>query len=121
MTRRVLSALLTAALVVVLAACGEKDEPTSRPLQARWPSASTLLLDYLPNADHAGIYGAIGGGEFVGRAAKGPPRTPSDPSLPLKLLAAGGPNLAISYQPELLLARSKARSSSRSARSYRSR
>ncbi|MGH2943713.1 MAG: ABC transporter substrate-binding protein, partial [Solirubrobacteraceae bacterium] len=33
------------------------------------------------------------------------PRTPSDPSAPLKLLQAGRADLAISYEPELLLAR----------------
>ena len=34
-------------------------------------------------------------------------RTPSDPAAPLKLLAAGKADLAISYEPELLLARDK--------------
>ena len=34
-------------------------------------------------------------------------QTPSDPSAPLKLLAAGKVDLAISYEPELLLARDK--------------
>ena len=34
-------------------------------------------------------------------------RTPSDPSAPLKLLASGKADLAISYEPELLLARAQ--------------
>jgi len=106
MTRRVLSALLTAVLVVGLAACGEKDEPTSGPATAVAERVD-LLLDYLPNADHAGIYAAIGGGEFAAARLDVRPRTPSDPSLPLKLLAAGRADLAISYEPELLLARAK--------------
>lgn len=106
MTRRVLSALLTAALVVGLAACGEKDEPTSGPATAVAERVD-LLLDYLPNADHAGIYAAIGGGEFAAARLDIRLRSPSDPSLPLKLLAAGRADLAISYEPELLLARAK--------------
>lgn len=106
MTRRVLSALLTAVLVVGLAACGEKDEPTSGPATAVAERVD-LLLDYLPNADHAGIYAAIGGGEFAAARLDVRPRTPSDPSLPLRRLAAGRADLAISYEPELLLARAK--------------
>ena len=35
------------------------------------------------------------------------PQTPADPAAPLKLLAAGKVDLAISYEPELLLARDK--------------
>ena len=35
------------------------------------------------------------------------PRAPSDPAAPLKLLAAGKADLAISYEPELLLARDR--------------
>jgi putative hydroxymethylpyrimidine transport system substrate-binding protein len=106
MTRRVLSALLTVVLAAGLVACGEKDEPDAG--AATGPNERVdLLLDYLPNADHAGIYAAIGSGEFETAALDVRPRTPSDPSLPLKLLAAGKTDLAISYEPELLLARAK--------------
>jgi putative hydroxymethylpyrimidine transport system substrate-binding protein len=106
MTRRVLSALLTVMLACGLVACGEKDEPGSG--AASGPNERlNLLLDYLPNADHAGIYAAIGSGEFKTAALDVRVRTPSDPSLPLKLLAAGKADLAISYEPELLLARAK--------------
>ena len=34
-------------------------------------------------------------------------QVPSDPSLPLKLLAAGKIDLAVSYEPEVLLARNQ--------------
>ncbi|MEA2187197.1 MAG: putative hydroxymethylpyrimidine transport system substrate-binding protein [Solirubrobacteraceae bacterium] len=106
MTRRVLSAVLTVVLAAGLVACGEKDEPGAG--AATGPNERVdLLLDYLPNADHAGIYAAIGSGEFKTAALDVHPRTPSDPSLPLKLLAAGKTDLAISYEPELLLARAK--------------
>jgi putative hydroxymethylpyrimidine transport system substrate-binding protein len=105
MTRRILLAVLCAALVAGLAACGEKDEPNAGAGAAS--ERIDLLLDYLPNADHAGIYAAIGSGEFDTARLDVRPLTPSDPSLPLKLLAAGKTDLAISYQPELLLARAK--------------
>jgi putative hydroxymethylpyrimidine transport system substrate-binding protein len=102
--RRVLPSALAALLVVGLAACGERKEPTG----AGAPTQHVdLVLDYFPNADHAGIYNAIGGGEFKQAGLDVKPRTPSDPSAPLKLLEAGRADLAISYEPELLLARAK--------------
>jgi putative hydroxymethylpyrimidine transport system substrate-binding protein len=63
------------------------------------------MLDYFPNADHAGLYAAQGTGAFDRVGLDVDMQTPSDPSAPLKLLAAGRVDLAISYEPELLLAR----------------
>jgi putative hydroxymethylpyrimidine transport system substrate-binding protein len=103
--RRALSAVCAALLALALVACGERDEPTVPGGKAT--EQVDLVLDYLPNADHAGIYNAIGGGQFREVGLKVTPRTPSDPSAPLKLLASGQADLAISYEPELLLARAK--------------
>ena len=66
-----------------------------------------LSLDYFPNADHAGLYAAIGTGAFRDVGLDVTPRTPSDPAAPLRLLQAGRVDRAISYEPELLLARDK--------------
>jgi putative hydroxymethylpyrimidine transport system substrate-binding protein len=65
------------------------------------------MLDFLPNADHAGIYAAQANGRFrdVGLDVK--IRTPSDPAAPLRQVAAGRVDLAISYEPEVLRARDK--------------
>jgi putative hydroxymethylpyrimidine transport system substrate-binding protein len=101
--RRTLAALLSLTAVLVLAACGEKQDVTTVP--ATQPVK--LMLDYLPNADHAGIYEAIGTGAFARAGLKVEPLTPSDPAAPLKLLEAGKVDIAISYEPELLLARDK--------------
>ncbi|HVF77624.1 MAG TPA: ABC transporter substrate-binding protein [Solirubrobacteraceae bacterium] len=98
-----LLALPVVLLALGLAACGEKEETTAGGTTER----VNLMLDYLPNADHAGIYAAIEEGEFKTAKLDVEPRTPSDPSAPLKLLAAGRADLAISYEPELLLARVK--------------
>ncbi len=105
MTRRRLPVLVLPAvlLALALAACGEKEETTGGGASER----VDLVLDYLPNADHAGIYAAIQQGDFDAAKLDVKPRTPSDPSAPLKLLAAGRADLAISYEPELLLARAK--------------
>ncbi|MEA2190299.1 MAG: putative hydroxymethylpyrimidine transport system substrate-binding protein, partial [Solirubrobacteraceae bacterium] len=101
--RRLLSVLLCSLLAGGLTACGEREEPTGGAGSER----VDLVLDYFPNADHAGIYNAIGGGQFEQARLDVKPRTPSDPSAPLKLLRAGRADLAISYEPELLLARDK--------------
>ncbi|MCW3030823.1 MAG: transporter substrate-binding protein, partial [Solirubrobacterales bacterium] len=50
-------------------------------------------------------YSAIANGDFRAVGHDVPPQTPADPSEPLKLLAAGKAQVAISYEPELLLAR----------------
>jgi putative hydroxymethylpyrimidine transport system substrate-binding protein len=104
-TRRRLVVLVLPAVLLALglAACGEKKETTG----AAAVEPVDLVLDYLPNADHAGIYAAIGSGEFKAAKLDVRPRTPSDPSAPLKLLASGKADLAISYEPELLLARAR--------------
>jgi putative hydroxymethylpyrimidine transport system substrate-binding protein len=102
-TRRIaaLSALLAA--VLALAACGEKKESTAAPR----PQPLTIVLDWLPNADHAGIYAAQARGLFRRQGLDVKIVTPPDSSSPLKLLQAGRADLAITYEPELFLARDK--------------
>jgi putative hydroxymethylpyrimidine transport system substrate-binding protein len=99
--RRLCAALLAVTCAVALAACGEKKESTVAPKR----ESLRLMLDYFPNADHAGIYAAQATGAFDRAGLDVAIQTPSDPSAPLKLLAAGRVDLAISYEPELLLAR----------------
>ncbi len=104
MIRRALPAALALLVVLGLAACGERTEPGAG---APPTERVDLVLDFFPNADHAGLYAAIGSGEFKTAGLDVKPRTPSDPAAPLKLVAAGRADLAISYEPELLLARAK--------------
>ena len=101
--RLAVPAALLAALALVLSACGEKQESTAAPRT----QPLTLVLDYLPNADHAGIYAAKARGLFRRQGLDVRIVTPPDPSSPLKLLEAGRADLAITYEPELFLARDK--------------
>jgi putative hydroxymethylpyrimidine transport system substrate-binding protein len=86
---------------IALAACGTKQDTLSANSARRF----TVMLDFFPNADHAALYAAIAHGDFRTAGLEVQPQAPADPSEPLKLLAAGRVDMAISYEPELLLAR----------------
>jgi putative hydroxymethylpyrimidine transport system substrate-binding protein len=64
-----------------------------------------LALDFYVNPDHAGIYTALENGYFEDAGLDVRPQVPSDPSAPIKQVAAGRVDLAISYEPEVVLAR----------------
>jgi putative hydroxymethylpyrimidine transport system substrate-binding protein len=102
--KRNLALLVGAVLVSLsLAACGEK---TDR-LTSAHPQSLTLMLDWVPNADHVGLYQALADGDFAKAGLNVHVQVPTDPATPLELLAAGKVDIAISYEPELMLARDK--------------
>jgi putative hydroxymethylpyrimidine transport system substrate-binding protein len=93
-------ALPVLALSLVLAACGEKSEDTTGDRED-----FSLTLDFYPNPDHAGIYMAEKLGYFEEAGLDVSIATPSDPAVPIKQVVAGRSDLAISYEPEVALAR----------------
>src|SRR4051794_10970191 len=95
--------LLLLALVALLTACGEKQDV----LEPSGSKRVTLMLDYFPNADHAGIYAAQAAGDFEQAGLNVEIRQPADPAAPIKQVAAGRVDVAISYEPELLRARAQ--------------
>ena len=97
---------LVALLAVVgsaTAGCGAKKET----LSPKGSKQLELMLDYFPNADHAGIYAAQAAGYFGQAGLDVRIRQPADPAAPIKQVAAGRVDLAISYEPEVLRARDK--------------
>jgi putative hydroxymethylpyrimidine transport system substrate-binding protein len=102
--KRGLAVAVALCAVLALGACGEKQD-TLQPSGAT--RSLTLMLDYLPNPDHVGLYQALSAGDFARAGLDVKLQTPSDPAAPLKLLQAGKVDLAISYEPELLIARDK--------------
>jgi putative hydroxymethylpyrimidine transport system substrate-binding protein len=88
-------------LVLALTACGEKEDV----LEPSGSQGLELMLDYFPNADHAGIYAAQAAGHFKQAGLDVTIRQPPDPAAPIKQVAAGRVDLAISYEPEVLRAR----------------
>ncbi len=103
MRRFAVGVVATLALALLAAGCGTKQER----IAPRGSGALSVMLDFYPNADHVGLYTGIEQGEFRRAGLDVRVQTPGDPSAPLKLLAAGKVDLAISYEPELLLARDR--------------
>jgi putative hydroxymethylpyrimidine transport system substrate-binding protein len=101
--KRLLSLLIP--LAIVLSACGEKKDVLTSSSSSAQPLS--LMLDWVPNADHVGIYRAMAEGDFARAGIDLHVQTPTDPATPLQLVAAGKVDAAISYEPEVLLARNQ--------------
>jgi len=98
--RAIAVALSLLILAAGVAACGSKSDDTTGE-----PEKLTLDLDFYPNPDHAGIYMAQEEGFFKEAGLEVAIDSPSDPAAPLKDVAAGRVDLAITYEPEVMLAR----------------
>jgi putative hydroxymethylpyrimidine transport system substrate-binding protein len=92
---RTLALLAVVAMGLAVPAAGA----TGRPV--------TLMLDWTPNPDHVGFYYAQAHGLFGRAGLDVVIRAPSDPSSPLKLVAAGKADLAVSYETEVFFAAAK--------------
>lgn len=100
MIRRLLPLALLAVLFV---GCGEKEDRLTPSGEKRFD----VMLDFFPNADHAGLYAAQGQSHFRQAGLDVRIRQPSDPATVLKQVSAGKVDLAVSYEPQLLAARDR--------------
>ena len=98
----VLVALVLAGVGMVgITACSDDGSGSGT---ASGPEPFDLALDFYVNPDHAGIFVALERGYFERAGLDVRPRVPSDPSAPIREVAAGRADLAVSYEPEVLLA-----------------
>jgi len=93
-------ALFVGALALTLAACGGSGGGGGM-------QHATLTLDWTPNPDHVGFYYARDEGIFRKAGLDVAIHAPSDPAAPLKLVAAGRSDLAVSYEQEVFFAAAK--------------
>ena len=114
--RLALAFVLGALALLAAAACAESEpEPTPEPTRAAEnptpappPRASVkLALDWFPNANHVGLFIAQNKGYFDAEGLDVEMYTPSDPSTVLQTVGAGSDHFGMSYQPDVLLARSE--------------
>ncbi len=98
--RTTLASIVFIAIAAIATACGEKREDGEAGSEQ-----FVLALDFYVNPDHAGIFTAIDRGYFTEAGLEVETQVPSDPSAPIRQVAAGRADLAISYEPEVLLAR----------------
>lgn len=96
-------ALLLAPLL--LTACSGKSEEVDPSNPER--TSMRVALDWYANPDHAGFLVTRDQGYFDSAGLEVALETPTDPALPIKQVAAGEVDLAISYAPEVLLARER--------------
>jgi putative hydroxymethylpyrimidine transport system substrate-binding protein len=76
----------------------------ARPTGAKASSSLKIALDWFPNPDHVAIYYALDKGYFTNAGVNIDPKTPSDPSAGLKLVATNKFDLAIYYEGDLFYA-----------------
>src|SRR5436305_7629739 len=96
---RTVAALLAAlAAAATLAACGGGAEPGAS-------KEATLVLDFTPNAVHAGIYAALRRGDYRDAGVDLHVQAPSSSTDAPKLLAAGRAQFAILDIHDLAIAR----------------
>ena len=86
------------AFVLLAAACGGGGDSATSAKHV------TLVLDWVPNPDHVGIFAAMDKGFFARNGLTVTPRPPSGVSDALTLVGAGRADVGVSYEPELFFA-----------------
>lgn len=102
-----LSLLLCLTLAVSGCRGGSNAAPASSASadHAQQPHKLTIMLDWYPNAVHSFLYAAQQKGYFEEEGLDVDIQMPADSNDALKLVAAGKADLALSYQPQVLMAR----------------
>ena len=110
--KTVLFPLLLLCSLLILSSCGnaastsvnnsEADASTKEPQQLH---KLTIMLDWYPNAVHSFLYAAQQNGYFADENLDVEIQMPADSNDALKLVAANQVDLALSYQPQVLMAR----------------
>ncbi len=71
------------------------------------PTPVVFMLDWFPNPDHVPLYAALGQGYFTQDGLEVALQVPANPDDPLKLAAAGRVDVAVNYEPSVVMARAQ--------------
>lgn len=102
--------IILSVLLLLIAACGQNNVRVSEsPGKSEGEKLQkvSLMLDWYPNAVHSFLYTALEKGYFEEQGLVVEIQMPADTNDPLKLVAAGKIDMALSYQPQVLVARSE--------------
>lgn len=98
-------------IALLLAGCGSAQvpNPSGRPEghPARSLQSASIMLDWLPNSDHGGIFTAIQRGYFRQNGIAPTVRVPSSSTSQISLVGSGHADFGISYEADLLAARAQ--------------
>jgi putative hydroxymethylpyrimidine transport system substrate-binding protein len=93
-------------LLLLLSACGKEETAKTSGASEKLQKVS-LMLDWYPNAVHSFLFVAEEKGYFKEQGLDVDIQMPADTNDPLKLVAANQIDMAMSYQPQVLVARSE--------------
>jgi len=101
--------MILCALVLALSACGSNNQNADKSgkdggAQSKLQKV-TLMLDWYPNAVHSFLYVAQEKGYFKQQGLDVKIQMPADTNDPLRMVAAGRVDMALSYEPEIVVAR----------------
>ncbi|HET9001297.1 MAG TPA: ABC transporter substrate-binding protein [bacterium] len=77
------------------------------PGTAAAPTSLVFMLDWFPNPDHVPLYAAQQEGYFTQEGVRVTLQVPANTDDPLKLAAAGRVDVAVNYEPNVILARAQ--------------
>ncbi|WP_066064507.1 ABC transporter substrate-binding protein [Neobacillus soli] len=98
--------ILLSLLLLIVSACGNGEVEKTSGSAGKLQKVS-LMLDWYPNAVHSFLYVAEEKGYFKEQGLEVDIQMPADTNDPLRLVAADKIDMAISYQPQVLVARSE--------------
>ncbi|KKB39124.1 ABC transporter substrate-binding protein [Bacillus thermotolerans] len=96
---------LYAAIVLLLVGCGSEEANEAVPAGEEKKEKVTVMLDWYPNAVHSFLYTAEEKGYFEEEGIDVDIQFPANPTDPINLAAAGKVTLGITYQPDVIAAR----------------
>jgi len=94
--KKITLSLTSIALILLLSACNQEET-----------KKVSIMLDWYPNAVHSFLYVAEEKGYFEDEGIELDIQFPANPTDPINLAAAGKVTLGITYQPDVIIARSE--------------